>query len=490
MKLVYSLAVLALAGQAAAAGGSCAMTPLDDKTIQALGGQSKSNAPTSTRPDSGPGTQPGAGTGSALTKPAQPATGKKSAIRRRAVHGDIHLNRRAGAVKPPAAGSSSAVQRGSSVPNSRQPARSGDNVEMAPVSAASTSNVQARPPSANPATAPNAPPVGNSPVGTNPAANPASQNPTTQMQNGVQLPQAPQNARITQDRLPTTTQDIEQNRPQGQNGLQTQVQAQNRNPVAAAGTAMGNAVGACVKMICAPLNKAFNYITGASKLTDPAAVIKLRNDWGRSLAAGLIAGGVAAVTITRQTAATDRLAAEQANVAQQNQMMMAIARCQISTSNPLSDFCAGLANPQGPVKRAATLAPAANQQNAKQTSAQSCPKQSDAEKSGMFQKLVETAGLGMAQSGELQRMGLSFDGGSDAWIVFDPSGFPQAMAQLEKQGMGAASATSSATKSSAGTTAPETSAQGGKPTGSAPGAGAAALSPAAGPAAAPKAGSK
>lgn len=243
MHIFLSFAALALAGQAAAA-GQCSLQPLDDKTLQQLtGGQSGGTTVTSGSM-SGP-------------SPARTSTQPK----RRAVSTSSHLVRRAGTGETPQAssGSSSAVQPQplSQVPSNRQPT-TGDDIEMMP------------PPAGGPAT-------------TSGQATTSEQSQQSTSQNQPPQDQAPGSSQLGPNpSAPAGNQDLE-SQTQDQTALQQQGQGQGRNPIAAAGSAVGSAVGKCVSVICTPLNAVFNYVTGANKLRDPAAVNKLRNDWGRTM---------------------------------------------------------------------------------------------------------------------------------------------------------------------------------------------------------------
>ncbi|KAG8627097.1 hypothetical protein KVT40_004580 [Elsinoe batatas] len=232
--------------------------------------------------------------------------------------------------------------------------------------------------------------------------------------------------------LPFTNQNVEQQQ-QGTSSQQTQQGGTGLQP--SSGQSKGVA-RTCLYGICAGANWVFNKVTGAGNLSDPAAINKLRNDWGRTITAGLIAGTIAAITIERQIQASQKVAqGQQALQAQNAQMInlmkdiLAAGRCNIGTSGQaLSDFCQGIANPQAaPAKRGLTLA-------ARDTSS-SCPKISDQQKSDALLKLAESEGLGKLQSGGLDRIGIAFDGYTDAWVIFDPNKYPKSLQQLKSKGM-------------------------------------------------------
>ncbi|KAF4552593.1 Hypothetical protein D9617_9g023820 [Elsinoe fawcettii] len=375
MKSTFAIVALALASHAAAA-GQCSLTPFDDKAIQALAG--------------------GGGTGTAA-----PATAPK----KRSLFGRTHLLRRADPAQ--ASGSSTAIQPPNQVPPSnrapqtpqtppQQDPQESDNIEMMP-----------------------------------PQSSGQGLTPAPAAQSNQQAPASPQLGHNTG--LPFTNQDVEQQQQAQSSGAQLQ---QGGTDVAQASGSSKGVVGTCWYGICTATNWVFNKVTGAGALKDPAAINKLRNDWSRTVTAGLIAGTIAAITIERQTQAQNRVAAGQQNLQQQNAQMiglmqdiLAAGRCQISTSGQaLSDFCQGIANPQArPAKRALTLA-------ARDPTA-SCPKVSDKQKSDILLKLAESEGLSKLQGGSLNRMGIAFDGGTDAWVIFDPKKYPSSMQQLQSKGL-------------------------------------------------------
>ncbi|KAF2224967.1 hypothetical protein BDZ85DRAFT_86642 [Elsinoe ampelina] len=197
--------------------------------------------------------------------------------------------------------------------------------------------------------------------------------------------------------LPFTNQDVEQQQ-QAISSQQTQQSATGLQP--SSGQSKGVA-RTCLYGICAGANWVFNKVTGAGSLRDPAAINKLRNDWSRTITAGLIAGTVAAITIERQIQASQKVAQGQQILQAQNAQMinlmkdiLAAGRCNIGTSGQaLSGFCQGIANPQAaPIKRGLTLA-------ARDTSS-SCTKISDQHKSDALLKLAESEALGKLQSGD------------------------------------------------------------------------------------------